>query len=130
MKLGKFHFAALAALALVAVAGATRAGWRAGGTLSLSSTSASGALGNIRNSSNSTEYAACSISSNGGARSAFCLFVDSAGVGKSCSTSDADLVNTIGTMVSDSTFYITFNASGACTSVAVSNSSYAAPKLF
>jgi len=86
---------------------------------------ANGMLGQVRNSSDTTQYIGCATWSGLG----YCYAVNSAGVSRSCSTSDADMLATIRSLSSDSSLMFYWNSSGQCTFVEVDTSSDAPPKL-
>jgi hypothetical protein len=87
--------------------------------------SASGSLGNVRNSSDRTQYISCELNSDFGGR---CFAANTAGVTRSCITGDPDVMNTIAALNGDSYLIFYWNESGTCTSVYVSVESFSAPK--
>jgi hypothetical protein len=86
--------------------------------------SASGSLGNVRNSHDRTQYIGCSLNRSSG----FCSAKNAAGVTRTCVTGDPDVINTIASLNDDSHLIFYWDQSGTCTAVYVSIESFSAPK--
>lgn len=115
-------------LGMISAAGAAWAGFHGSSEVYVGSGFAVGALGSARNSADGTQYIGCATyGSAGSTRSMQCYANDSAGHYGSCSSSDATLVATAGTLSSNS--YVTFNwnSSGTCTYLYVVTNSYFPP---
>jgi hypothetical protein len=79
----------------------------------------SGDLGYVRNTPDTVQYLGCFI--NGA--SAICQARNSAGLAKSCITTDPDKVNALRSLNGDSRLAFGWNADGTCSSIIVYNDS-------
>jgi len=85
---------------------------------------ATGDLGYVRNTPDTSQYIGCEITTT----LASCYAVNSAGLYKSCSTSDQETMALLRTLNGDSSLFFGWNPDGTCTRVRVRNDSLAAPK--
>ena len=86
---------------------------------------ATGDLGYVRNTLDSTQYIGCEATTTLGT----CYAVNSAGLYKSCSTTDAALIALIQTIKGDSNLLFSWSTTdGSCKGIRVRNDSLAAPK--
>jgi len=85
---------------------------------------ATGDLGYVRNTADQVQYIGCETT----AVLASCYAVNSAGLYKSCSTTDPALIDLVHSLNGDSTLYFSWNTSGNCTVIRVRTDSLNAPK--
>ena len=84
-----------------------------------------GALGDTRNTANTTEYLECGSNSGTG----YCLYRNPAGTYYSCSTTDAAMIQVIRSMSGDASINFSYDSTtGACTYMLSYSSSRAQPK--
>ena len=89
---------------------------------------ANGDLGYARNTADTVQYIGCYVNDNGNGGAGICEARNSAGVTRSCSTTNDLLVDTIKSLKGDSYLYFRWNDSGNCTMIIVKNRSTLAPK--
>lgn len=115
----------------VLVGAAAWAGHKSYNPVVVTSSSASGSLGNARNSTDTQQYIGCTIYAyTGGTPYVFC-FANAASTGYayvSCSSYDPAIVDAARAINGDSYIQFAFNTSGTCTSLYVLNGSHAEPK--
>jgi hypothetical protein len=85
---------------------------------------AHGHLGYVHNTADNTQYIGCYSNQSVGS----CYARDSAGLTRSCTTSDANHIATIRSLSSDSSLYFWWDSSGYCTNVHVNIGSSSSPK--
>src|SRR5689334_19981648 len=85
---------------------------------------ATGDLGYVRNTADTSQYIGCEITTT----LASCYAVNSAGLYKSCSTSDPETIALLRTLNGDSNLFFSWNPDGTCARVRIRNDSLAAPK--
>lgn len=127
MKRFRFRRAAIAAASVGLLASASAfAGQLVGQPVAIldSNHQASGDLGFVHNSSDRVQYIGCQLGGGFG----YCYAMNSAGVNRTCITSDPAKISIMRSLKSDSTLVFFWNDSGTCTSVSVSNSSVYSPK--
>lgn len=91
--------------------------------------SASGSLGDARNSADTQQFIGCSITTYvGSAPSLGCFAMDTSSNYVGCSSTNADLVATARSINGDSYITFTWDTFSACTSLHVTNASHGAPK--
>jgi hypothetical protein len=119
----------VAAVAGVLCASAAYAGYQyAGGTPSITSTSAIAILGSTRASADNTAYAGCTVrGTSTGSSIGWCDFVDAGGTSKTCSFSDPAMIQAVTAMTPYSAVRAFFTASGTCTSLYIDNYSFYLP---
>jgi len=87
-----------------------------------------GAVGSARASADASQYISC-YATYASSPGAFCVARDAAGTTVSCFTSDPNKVAIVSAMTSYSYVYFSFDATGTCTQILVSNSSYYPPMV-
>jgi hypothetical protein len=114
-----------AALATGLVATA-EAGMKSGFSVVIDAGTANGYIGSTRNSPDSEAALSCTVSGfvNGG-KHVLCIAQDDQGHYLSCGTSDPDIVAVAQAINGDSQLYFSADAAGFCTSLYVSNNSWA-----
>jgi len=85
---------------------------------------ASGDLGYVRNTADFTQYIGCETTATLGG----CYAVNAAGLYKSCTTTDAALIDLIRSINGDGNLFFSWNPDGTCKGIRVRNDSLAAPK--
>jgi hypothetical protein len=85
---------------------------------------ATGDLGYVRNSADPIQYIGCEATAILGD----CYAVNSAGLYKSCTTTDPAMIQMILTLKGDSSLYFSWNTDGTCKNIRIRNDSLAAPK--
>ena len=86
---------------------------------------ATGDLGYVRNTADPYQYIGCEATATLGN----CYAVTSAGVSKTCTTTDAALIELIRSIKGDSNLYFSWSSTdGSCKNIRVRNDSLAAPK--
>jgi hypothetical protein len=85
---------------------------------------AHGSLGDVYNSFDTVQFISCWASSGLG----ICNVKNTAGLTKSCSTTDPEQIRTIRALTTDSAMYMNWNASGTCTSLSTNTGSIFHPK--
>jgi spore coat protein U-like protein len=89
-----------------------------------------GPLGGARNSADSAQAIAITVSSRpDGTRNLSVIFTNSAGLSRACTTSDPLLIEVADKTQGDSSIQALWNASGTCTYISVSQSSFQPPKV-
>ncbi|MGN6152258.1 MAG: hypothetical protein ACTHOH_09660 [Lysobacteraceae bacterium] len=109
-------------LVLALSAGAAIAGARVGPytvTINDASRIAYGAFADARASADTQQWIGC----NYNAAAAFCTATNAAGISRSCSTTNAALIDAIHGISSESYVYFQWNTDGTCSYVLVENSS-------
>ena len=127
----KATLAIVAAGALTALVGASAwAGQRLTSNVSIDTgdREAAGSVGSARNSSDSTQYIGCRVSSGLSAfESASCFARNTAGTTVTCFTTNPTAVHILGQVGSTSRILFSWDTAGTCTDVTVINSSQYAP---
>ena len=122
------HRIVAAALAMGLFASTAFAGYKTSHEVTINTTGskpyATGDLGYVRNTPDSIQYIGCQATNTLGD----CYAVNSAGLYKSCSTTDAALIELILTIKGDSNLFFSWNPDGTCKGIRVRNDSLAAPK--
>lgn len=114
----------LLSMSLLAISSA-HAGYKyRGSSVTLGTSSIAGQLGNVRNTTDSTQYITCTSYSSGYVR---CAGRSLTGY-KSCSTTNAAFREITKNISSSSYIYINFNTAGSCTAIRVEHGSHLAPK--
>ncbi len=115
---------------VLGLAGAALAGQQVFNAVEVSTTNsyARGTMADARHSADSQQLIGCTVSASVGYSYVLCEARDANGVYKSCSTSDVSMVAAAQAIGTDSYVYFRWNASGACTTVYVSNLSSIRPK--
>src|SRR5690349_12242157 len=85
---------------------------------------ASGDIGYVRNTADQIQFIGCEVTPTVG----ICYATNSAGLTKSCSTTDANMLELIRVVRGDSHLFFSWNADGTCRLINVQNDSRAAPK--
>ena len=95
-----------------------------------SAMAAYGSIGSTRNTSDTLSYLACEITSENtvGTSFGFCVARNSAGVVRTCSTVNPELVAAIRSLNGDSFLEMHWNSNGDCTVIRVGNGSDMQPK--
>lgn len=100
-------FSALVVAAAGTYVCAAAAGFHYTGNVSVTTTWGTGAAGSARNGTLAKEYVYCTVTGTTAALTAACFAQNAAGTSVSCSTSNANLVEVVKKMSSDS--YVQFN---------------------
>lgn len=118
----------LAVLASTPAWGGLDLGWEV--TVDTTNRDASGTLGSVRNSSDSVQYIGCSMYTydTGSTINVVCVAKDESGTLASCSTSASNFVEVATTLGSESHVLFSWDTSGECTYLFVSDYSYLEPK--
>ena len=87
--------------------------------------SAKGDLGAVRNTTDTVQEIGCIMES---ATMAFCYATNSAGVSRSCTTSDPNLVANVRGLNGDSRLFFHWDTTGACTFIGTETASWTDPK--
>ena len=95
--------------------------------VNLSAGYARGNMGDARNSADTTQYIGCYNSAAAGSTVVACEAMTAAGTYKSCATSDANMVAAARSIGVGSYVFFRWDASGACTTVHVTNYSWVRP---
>jgi hypothetical protein len=85
---------------------------------------ATGDVGYVRNTLDSTQYIGCEYTATAGD----CFAVNSAGLYKTCSTTDPALLEVMHSINGDSNLFFSWNTDGTCKSIRVEQDSMPAPK--
>jgi len=85
---------------------------------------ATGDVGYVRNTPDSTQYIGCEYTATTGD----CFAVNSAGLYKTCTTTDPALIEVMHSISGDSNLFFTWNPDGTCKSIRVQKDSMPAPK--
>ena len=85
---------------------------------------ANGELGYVRNTADTVQYIGCTTKGDAGS----CTARNSAGLTRSCSSTEARWVNTMRAVSGDTYLYFKWDADGKCVMVIVDNNSTPAPK--
>ena len=85
---------------------------------------ANGELGHVRNTADSVQYIGCTIKGTAGS----CTARNSAGLTRSCSTTEAKWLATIAAVNGDTYLYFRWDTDGKCNLIIVENNSTPAPK--
>jgi hypothetical protein len=120
----KLIFAGLASTLAVTVSIA-HAGQRYDYSLNVTATSASGAVASVRNSADFTTFIECALYG----KTAVCTAHTTDGTTKSCSTSDPTMVANARALNGDSYLSFSWDSSGACKNLNVTNGSVFNTKL-
>jgi hypothetical protein len=88
-----------------------------------------GSIGSARNSSDSVQFAACSLGSDSTSWWGWCNVTDASGNSRSCSTSADSMVKAIASMKSDAYISVYFDTAGNCTQIYNYNLSSMPPKM-
>jgi hypothetical protein len=126
----RFRFAAMTMACLSAAFLMTTPAWagsktQSGVLIDDSQRLGSGALGAVRNTANLVEYIGCDVYNTFG----ICFATNSAGTSRSCFTYDANLINNMRSVTSDSLVLFYWDANGYCSQIIVENSSNWAPRI-
>lgn len=116
---------------LLAVASYSHAGLRETRTVQINTTSrtASGALGDVRNSSDANQTIGCQRNAIVGSTPAVgCRARAATGGYVGCNSNDPDLISVVGNISSDSYVNFGWDAAGVCTFITIDNDSRWAPK--
>jgi|HubBroStandDraft_1064217.scaffolds.fasta_scaffold559045_1 hypothetical protein len=119
------------AVSLCLLASGAVAGYKANYPVSISTSSRtmSGALGSIRNTSDTVQVFQCATyQGTGGSPWAYCSATDASGNNASCSTTSPNLVQQINALNGDSYVYVYWNTDGSCGQIAAYVGSDFAPK--
>ena len=107
--------------AVLAVTGLAHAGYKQDSQAIVGSWFAAGALGSIRNSSDTKQFADVTVRDNAWA---WLVVVDANGKAASCTTTDPNLIATASAVSAASYIYFEFDRYGECTTLDVRNGSY------
>lgn len=114
------------AAAVLAVSGVASAGYKHDYEAFVGDGFAGGALGSIRNSADSVQYASVQVRDN---TWAWFFVTDENGKQRSCTTVDPELIALARSVNPASYVYFEFDKSGECSSVSISTASYLEPPL-
>ncbi|MCY1019253.1 hypothetical protein [Pyxidicoccus sp. MSG2] len=88
-----------------------------------------GSMGTARGSADANQYIGCAVLGfSSGSSSVTCLAQDASGVSAYCTSSNPAIVTAATSQSGDAYLYFTYDASGACTYLYVSNLSSYAPR--
>ncbi len=121
-----FGVPAVAALLLGAVW--AHAGARSTNEVYVGPGSASGSLGSARNSTGTKQYIGCALDAYTGSASVYCMAQNSVGAYGSCYSSSSRMIAALNTLNGDSNLYFSWDSSGTCTNLYITNKSDYAPK--
>ena len=117
----------IAATVFLTAAGAY-AGYKASsGAPSISPTFAVGIMGAARATADSNASAGCSVLNSGTSSMGFCTIVDATGATKTCSFSNAAMVQAVASITPNSAIRMFFDASGNCTQIYIDTYSFYLP---
>lgn len=122
----KFKHVLIGTMVAGALATTAIAGFKTGQQVVIADASkmANGELGTVRNSADTVQYIGCTVQGDAGS----CTARNSAGLTRSCSTTETKWLNTMRALDGDSYLTFKWDANGKCTYVSVQNSSTSAPK--
>jgi hypothetical protein len=123
--------AAVAVIALLVAHQSATAGWKSplmGVTIDDVARTANGTISSTRNTADNTQQLTCWLDATTSAITGNCHARNLSGLMRSCSTTNANLIQAIGSVNGDSYVSFAWNASNICTAIQVWQNSAAPPK--
>lgn len=116
------------AAAVLCSGAAAYAGYKASiSAPSISPTFAVGIMGAARATADTNSYAGCSVLNSGTSSLGFCTIADATGATKTCSFSNAAMVQAVASITPNSAIRLFFDASGNCTQLYIDTYSFYLP---